>query len=147
MAQKDLLSALNVYLANQQVNYFKTLSMHWYIKGKGFFVLHKKLEDMYLENEEICDSIAERILALGGNPNANMKGALELATIPERVNEPISDDEVVREIASSLTWWIDESQKIVDLAEKEGDGATQDMFNEYIAKFQKDLWMIRSYLA
>ena len=38
-----LLEKMNVYLANQQVNYFKTLSMHWYIKGKSFFVLHKKL--------------------------------------------------------------------------------------------------------
>ena len=50
-----LLEKMNVYLANQQVNYFKTLSMHWYIKGKSFFVLHKKqmlaITSKYLRKE------------------------------------------------------------------------------------------------
>lgn len=147
MNNEKLINALNVYLANQQVNYFKTLSMHWFIKGKSFFVLHKKLEDMYLQDEEIVDSVAERILALGGYPNANMKGALELATISERENAPINDEEVVHELIENLKWWIEESKKIVKLAEEADDGATQDQFNEYIANYQKDLWMLSSYLG
>ena len=142
-----LLEKMNVYLANQQVNYFKTLSMHWYIKGKSFFVLHKKLEDMYLQSEEIVDGVAERIIALGGNPNANMEGALKLATIKERENAPIKDDDVIRELIESITWWIGQAQEIVDLAEQAGDGATQDQFNEYIADYQKQLWMISSCVA
>lgn len=147
MNNEKLINALNVYLANQQVNYFKTLSMHWFIKGKSFFVLHKKLEDMYLQDEEIVDSVAERILALGGYPNANMKGALELATISERENAPINDEEVAHELVENLKWWIEESKKIVKLAEEADDGATQDQFNEYIANYQKDLWMLSSYLG
>lgn len=146
-AQEKLLEKMNVYLANQQVNYFKTLSMHWYIKGKSFYVLHKKLEDMYLESEEMVDGVAERIMSLGGKPNANMKGALELATISERPNEAIKDEDVAHELVSSIKWWIKQAQEIVELAEEAHDGATQDQFNGYIAEYQKQLWMISSYLG
>ena len=70
---KELESKLNLYLANQMIDYVKKHNLHWNLKGKHFFTLHAKLEELYDEANDILDEVAERILALGGNPVSNMK--------------------------------------------------------------------------
>ena len=65
---KELESKLNLYLANQMIDYVKKHNLHWNLKGPQFFTLHAKLEELYDEANDILDEVAERILALGGNP-------------------------------------------------------------------------------
>ena len=131
---KELEKKLNLYLANQLVDYVKKHNLHWNLKGSHFFTLHAKLEELYDEAGDILDEVAERILALGGNPVSSMKEAMAIATIKELENGPKSTD-----------YWIKDSKEIVELAEKEGDGVTADMFNGYTKEYQKLAWMLKSY--
>jgi len=78
---KKLYEKMNLYLANQEVAYIKLHNLHWYVKGRSFFTLHAKLEELYDQTAEIIDAVAERLLAVGQAPVANMKEALALATI------------------------------------------------------------------
>ena len=80
---KKLYEKMNLYLANQEVAYIKLHNLHWYVKGRSFFTLHAKLEELYDRTAEIIDAVAERLLAVGQAPVANMKEALALATIKE----------------------------------------------------------------
>ena len=80
---KKLYEKMNLYLANQEVAYIKLHNLHWYVKGRSFFTLHAKLEELYDQTAEIIDAVAERLLAVGQAPVANMKEALALATIKE----------------------------------------------------------------
>ena len=73
---KELEKKLNLYLANQLVDYVKKHNLHWNLKGSHFFTLHAKLEELYDEAGDILDEVAERILALGGNPVSSMKEAM-----------------------------------------------------------------------
>lgn len=70
---KNLFEKLNEYLANQQVMYIKLHNLHWYVKGRSFFTLHAKLEELYDQTAQIMDEVAERLLALGGSPVASLK--------------------------------------------------------------------------
>ena len=134
---KELESKLNLYLANQMIDYVKKHNLHWNLKGTQFFTLHAKLEELYDEANDILDEVAERILALGGNPVSNMKEALEMATIKELGDGPKSADETIRALISDTDYWIKDSKEIADLADKEGDSVTNDMFNGYTKAYQK----------
>ena len=142
---KELESKLNLYLANQMIDYVKKHNLHWNLKGTQFFTLHAKLEELYDEANDILDEVAERILALGGNPVSNMKEALEMATIKELGDGPKSADETIRALISDTDYWIKDSKEIVELAEKEGDGVTADIFNGFTKGYQKLAWMLKAY--
>lgn len=142
---KELEKKLNLYLANQLVDYVKKHNLHWNLKGSHFFTLHAKLEELYDEAGDILDEVAERILALGGNPVSSMKEAMAIATIKELESGPKSTDTVIHALVSDTDYWIKDSKEIVELAEKEGDGVTADMFNGYTKEYQKLAWMLKSY--
>ena len=142
---KELESKLNLYLANQMIDYVKKHNLHWNLKGTQFFTLHAKLEELYDEANDILDEVAERILALGGNPVSNMKEALAMATIKELDGGPESADETIRALVSDTDYWIKDSKEIVELAEKEGDGVTADIFNGFTKEYQKLAWMLKAY--
>ena len=144
---KELEKKLNLYLANQLVDYVKKHNLHWNLKGSQFFTLHAKLEELYDEANDILDEVAERILALGGNPVSNMKEALSMATIKELENGPKSTEQTIKALISDTDYWIKDSKEIAELADKEGDSVTNDMFNGYTKAYQKLAWMLKAYVS
>lgn len=144
---KNLFEKLNEYLANQQVMYIKLHNLHWYVKGRSFFTLHGKLEELYDQTAQVMDEVAERLLALGGSPVASLKKALALTSVKELGDVPISSDETINSLISDVEYWIRDTKEIVKLAEDDDDGATADQFNGYLAEYQKLLWMLKSYIS
>jgi starvation-inducible DNA-binding protein len=61
-------SELNLLLSNYQVYYQNLRGIHWNIRGKRFFDLHVKFEELYNDSQLKIDMIAERVLTLGGTP-------------------------------------------------------------------------------
>lgn len=49
---------LNKLLADLVVEYHKLQSYHWYIKGKDFFTVHAKLEELYNGVNKAIDEVA-----------------------------------------------------------------------------------------
>ena len=65
---KDIAKDLNGLLANFQTYYQNLRGIHWNIKGKNFFGLHVKFEELYTDANMKVDLIAERVLTLGETP-------------------------------------------------------------------------------
>ncbi|MDV2888476.1 ferritin-like domain-containing protein, partial [Alkalihalophilus pseudofirmus] len=63
---KKLSDTLNKQVANFSVLYMKLHHYHWYVQGENFFTLHVKFEELYTEAALHLDTIAERLLAVGG---------------------------------------------------------------------------------
>ena len=136
---------LNQYLANQQVMFIKLHNLHWYVKGRSFFTLHEKFEELYDRTAEIIDEVAERMLALGHAPAASLKKALSLTTVKELEDAPISSDTAVAKLITDVEFWIKDTKEIVTLTEEGGDTVTADMFNAYLGEYEKLLWMLKAY--
>ena len=58
-----VVASLKQLLADFQVHYMNLRGFHWNIKGRGFFVLHAKFEELYNDAAEKVDQIAERIFS------------------------------------------------------------------------------------
>ena len=91
----------NTLLANYQLYYQNTRGLHWNIKGKHFFELHVKFEEIYTDAQEKVDLIAERVLTLGFTPMHTFSDYLKHATIKEGKNIHEAK-EAVELIVSSL---------------------------------------------
>ncbi|MDR3021972.1 MAG: DNA starvation/stationary phase protection protein [Clostridiales bacterium] len=138
---------MNVYLANQQIMFVKLHNLHWYIKGENFFSLHAKFEDLYDSCAEIIDEVAERMLMIGHTPVASLASSLKLAKITELADKPIKAAEAVKILHEDVLFWIDASKNIHELANKEGDFGTADIFAKYLGEYQKLSWMLKSTMS
>ena len=65
---EELVNELNGLLSNYQIYYQNLRGLHWNIRGKRFFDLHIKFEELYNDSQIKIDLIAERVLTLGGVP-------------------------------------------------------------------------------
>lgn len=142
----ELNVSLNELLANFQIYYQNLRGLHWNIKGKSFFELHVKFEELYTDSQEKIDMIAERILTLEGTPLHTFSDYVELAKVP--VGKNISGDiEAVDLIVKSLTRLLEIERKILIQSEEAIDEGTNAMMSDFIAEQEKTVWMMKAWLS
>lgn len=137
---------LNKLVANLTVLYTKLHSFHWYVKGRSFYTLHQVFENYYNNVTETLDEAAERLLAIGGRPVSTLKGALDLATIKE-ASEEESTSEMVAAVLHDFELLINDLNKLMELSEAEGDQGTSDFALGVKTQLEKNVWMLKAYLA
>lgn len=140
-----LASELNTLLANYQLYYQNTRGLHWNIKGKHFFELHVKFEEIYTDAQMKIDLIAERVLTLGFTPLHTFSDYLKNSKIKEGKN--ITDAKTAVElIVNSLQTIIILERDILKTAEKLGDEGTLTLLTDFITQQEKEIWMYSSWL-
>jgi starvation-inducible DNA-binding protein len=138
--------SLNELLANFQVYYQNLRGLHWNIKGKSFFELHLKFEELYTDSQEKIDMIAERILTLEGRPLHTFMDYIELSKVP--IGKNISkDEEAVELVVTSISELIQIERSIFDQSDDANDEGTNSMMSDFIAEQEKTIWMLKSWLA
>ena len=100
--QQDVVKELNQQVANWTVAYTKLHNFHWYVKGPNFFSLHVKFEELYNEASQYVDELAERILAVGGNPVGTLTECLEQSIVKEAA-KGYSAEQMVEELSQDFT--------------------------------------------
>tara|TARA_R110002073_G_scaffold333255_1_gene520523 strand:- start:84 stop:566 length:483 start_codon:yes stop_codon:yes gene_type:complete len=142
---KDLVSDLNNLLANFQIYYQNLRGIHWNIKGKRFFDLHVKFEELYTDANLKVDEVAERILTLGETPLHTFEDYSVKAQVP--VGKNISqDDKAVRLIVDSLTELLKIERQILDKSGDANDEGTNAMMSGFITEQEKTVWMMKAWL-
>lgn len=144
--KNDVRDMLNKQVANWSVLYMKLHNYHWNVKGKHFFELHVKLEELYNEAAEHLDAIAERVLSLGGKPIGTLKEALAESSLKEAGGEKTETD-MVGQVAADFETIIGELGEGVSISEENGDSPTADMLTGIKASLQKHVWMLKAFLG
>jgi len=142
----ELSDDLNSLLANFQTYYQNLRGIHWNIKGKRFFDLHLKFEELYTDANLKVDMIAERILTLGGVPQHTFKDYLENSKVP--VGRNITKDEVaIRLIVDSLSELLIIERRILNSSDEANDEGTNSMMSDFISEQEKTVWMMKAWLT
>lgn len=143
---ENLVVDLNKLLANFQQYYLNLRGIHWNIKGKQFFDLHTKFEELYTDANVKVDEIAERILTLGGVPFHTYRDYTANATVP--VGEDVAQDEnAIRLIVDSLKELLIIERKILHASDEANDEGTNSMMSDFITEQEKTVWMMKAWLA
>lgn len=142
---KEITQDLNGLLANFQTYYQNLRGIHWNIKGKTFFDLHVKFEELYTDANMKVDLIAERILTLGGTPLHTFDDYAKSAKVP--VGKNVSQDsKAVELIVDSLSELLKIERHILDASDDANDEGTNSMMSDFIAEQEKIVWMMKAWL-
>jgi starvation-inducible DNA-binding protein len=140
-----LAAELNILLANFQVYYQNLRGLHWNIRGKRFFDLHVKFEELYNDSQLKIDLIAERILTLGGRPLHTFEDYIKNNKL--FVGKDVSkDEEAVGLIVSSLAQLLKIERVILEQSDEASDEGTNSMMSDFIKEQEKTIWMMKAWL-
>jgi starvation-inducible DNA-binding protein len=140
-----IVTELNTLLSNYQVYYQNLRGIHWNIRGKRFFDLHVKFEELYNDSQLKVDMVAERVLTLGGTPLHTFEDYIKNNKL--EVGKNVSNDEkAIHLIVSSLSDLLKIEREILNKAAAINDEGTNSMMSDFIVEQEKTLWMMQAWL-
>jgi len=140
-----IIAELNTLLANFQVYYQNLRGLHWNIRGKRFFNLHVKFEELYNDAQLKIDEIAERVLTIGGTPLHTFEDYIQNNKLT--VGHNISNDEkAVQLIVDSLAKLLQIEREILARTAEILDEGTNAMMSDFISEQEKTIWMMNAWL-
>lgn len=136
---------LNCLLATYQLHYQNLRALHWNIKGRHFFELHLKYEELYTRAQVIVDDLAERILSLGSTPLHRFKDYLEKSRIPE--NATVHDGkEGMGYILSAQQTLLELERDLLSDSGTLNDEGTNALMSDLVREKEKSNWMFAAWL-
>lgn len=136
---------LNLLLANFQVYYQNLRGIHWNIRGKRFFELHVKFEELYNDAQLKIDTVAERVLTIGGTPLHTFEDYISINQI--EVGKNISNDvKAVQLVVNSITGLLKIERDLLNKSAEIGDEGTNSMVSDFIKEQEKTVWMMNAWL-
>lgn len=140
-----IVDELNVLLANFQVYYQNLRGVHWNIRGKRFFDLHVKFEELYNDAQLKIDLVAERVLTIGGTPLHTFEDYIKSNRL--EVGRNVSNDvKAVNLIVNSLTDLLRIEREILAKSAEINDEGTNSMMSDFISEQEKTIWMMNAWL-
>ena len=134
-------------LADEFLLYTKTRNAHWNVEGSDFHAVHLFFESQYEQLDEIIDSVAERIRALGHYAPGSMKAYLKLTHLSEYESDANSSADYMKELLSDHESIIEFIRgKIGLFANTLKDAGTSDFITSLMETHEKMAWMLRSHL-
>jgi len=142
---EEIANDLNILLSSFQVYYQNLRGIHWNIRGKRFFDLHVKFEELYNDAQLKIDLIAERVLTIGGKPLHTFQDYIENNKI--KVGKNISvDEEAVHLIVTSLSELLKIERGILNKTDEANDEGTNSLMSDFIKEQEKTIWMMQAWL-
>lgn len=146
LEKAEVVTGLNLTLADLEVHYQKLRNFHWNVTGPDFFDLHEKFEELYNETKIRIDEVAERIRIFSARPYSSFQEFLTNSTIKE-INKDMTGMEMVHEILNDFEILINDMTQVVTIARKTGDIGTEDLMIKYIREIEKHHWMLKSFVT
>src|SRR4029077_18565392 len=121
---------------------------HWQVAGPTFYQLHLLYDKHYEEQDELVDSIAERIQLLGG---VSIAMAADVAETTQIQRPPRGREEVPVQISRLLDAHqiiIGDVRKLAKRADQLGDDGTNDLVvSEVLRTHELQTWFLSEHLV
>ena len=118
---------------------------HWNVKGPNFIGLHKLFDEIAEAVETYVDTIAERIVQLGGIAAGTARSAAARSRLPEYPLAIADGATHVEAVARALSTFGAEARTTIDEANALGDADSADVFTEVSRGIDKWLWFVEAH--
>ncbi|GAA4185434.1 DNA starvation/stationary phase protection protein [Streptosporangium oxazolinicum] len=120
-----------------------TKQAHWNVIGHNFRSLHLQLDKIVSSARKHADTVAERAVALGCNPDGRSSTLAQNTEVPQLENGYINDGKVVAAMTDILGSIVGRMRERIEATEKP-DLVTQDLLIEITQDLEKHHWMIEA---
>jgi len=135
--QATLLELVDLALVGKQ--------LHWSVVGSLFRPLHEQLDELVDSWRELADTVAERAVAIGFQPDGQAHAIVAGGELAPVERGSITDQLVVRELARRLAEVGESARARMDRL-GDMDLASQDVLIDVVRALEQQLWMIRAQL-
>ncbi len=144
----EMTEQLNQLLADTMTLRDLYKKSHWQVSGATFYQLHLLFDKHWEEQNEIVDTIAERIQLLGGISIAMAADVAELTRIPR---PPKGREEVPVQLSRLLDAHqviITQCRELAERADKLGDDGTNDLVvSDVLRPGELQVWFLSEHLV
>jgi starvation-inducible DNA-binding protein len=141
----ELCQLMNQRLADSIDLQLQMKQAHWNVKGPNFIALHKLFDEIHTSVGDYVDSIAERIVQLGGIAEGTIRMASahsKLSEYPDNIAEGLSH---VDAISGVLATYGQETRETILELTAIGDAVSADIFTEISRGIDKWLWFVEAH--
>ncbi|MDR0432822.1 MAG: DNA starvation/stationary phase protection protein [Bifidobacteriaceae bacterium] len=118
---------------------------HWNVHGPRFRSVHLELDEVEAELREAQDLIAERMAAIGGNPDGRAVTVQATSKVADIGAGPVTDSDAVSQFAERLDGLARRIE--AQVGDLDVDPASQDIAISTIQVLDKAAWMFRAQTA
>jgi starvation-inducible DNA-binding protein len=133
--QSALIDLIDLGLAGKQA--------HWNVVGPHFRSVHLQLDELVVAARTHADLIAERVVALGGNPDGGPETVVAERSSGAMPSGYLSDADAVQTVVDRLGRSIERIRHAMHVAE-ENDPPSQDLLNAVLLDLEKQAWMFQA---
>ena len=146
-ARHKSIALLNENLADTIALTLAVKQAHWTVKGTGFIGFHELLDDVADRLRDAVDTMAERIVILGGFPKGTAEATVEGSRLDPYPTELEPLPTHVEELTSRFFKVGESLRAAIKAAGDAGDDDTEDLFTEISRRIDKDAWFIGAHTA
>lgn len=139
LLNKRLADAIDLKLAIKQA--------HWNIKGPSFIAIHELFDQVAARVEEHGDTLAERIVQLGGIAAGTTQATAGATSLSPYPVDATAQNDHVKAVSDRLGAFAKGCREGVDEADNAGDAITADIFTSVTRAVDKDHWFVGAHLA
>lgn len=141
----ELVVLINQRLASAIDLQMQMKQAHWNVKGPNFIGLHELFDKVAEGIEDYVDTIAERVVQLGGIAEGTVRLAASRSRLAEYPAEIADGSAHVEAVARALSTFGKEARNTIDEATALDDAASADLFTEVARGIDKWLWFVEAH--
>ena len=141
----ELNALLNQRLASAVDLQLQMKQAHWNVKGPSFIALHELFDKVAEAVEDCVDTIAERVVQLGGIAEGTVRVAAARSRLPEYPMAIADGMAHVEGVARALSTFGQEIRASINAATELDDADTADLFTEVSRGIDKWLWFVEAH--
>ncbi len=143
--RSELNALMNQRLADAVDLQMQMKQAHWNVKGPHFIGLHELFDQIDEAVESYVDSIAERIVQLGGIAEGTVRVAAERSRLEEYPLIIADGQAHVEAVSKALSTFGHEARQTIAQADELEDADTADFFTEISRGIDKWLWFVEAH--
>lgn len=142
----DLANMLSPILAALSDLYNQSKNAHWNVKGMQFIALHELFDEIAEEIEDLVDTVAERITALGGTAYGTVQFVAKNTPLTPYPTDIFSGKEHLVALSHRIAQAGEIVRQGINYSGEQNDLATQDVLIEVERTLDKKLWFLEAHL-